>query len=219
MWVRTRPEFLFAPLAALFLAVNVGPWGFGPVYALNFALYLTLQRSNQIFPLTWSMSVGLFVWALLYLNRYRPLNWWRSFLVAGTLPFAAVSLFEIPCDLAYAFAYPPVATIGFDMISITTWLTLGFTGIGWWKTSGTYWAMLAAFLGGFLLWFGIGFPTIDTATGSALGLAYTFNVALKIACFPLAAFPLWLGIRNWTGTRGSNEFSLSRPGPVPPERS
>jgi hypothetical protein len=186
-----RPEILFVPFAALLLVLNVGPWGFGPNYVTTFILYFSLQRSNQIFPITWSLSVGLFGWALWLLYRYRPLNWWRSFLVAGTVPFAAVALFEIPYDLCYATAYPTSGTTLFDIVSIGTWLTLGLTGIGWWKFTRTYAVFLGAFLGGFLLWFVIGFPTIDRATGSMLQWAYAFNIVLKVACFPLAGLPLW----------------------------
>lgn len=46
------------------------------------------------------------------------------------------------------------------------------------------------FIGGFVVWFAIGFPNIDLASGASLAIAYGFNVVLKIASFPLAAWPL-----------------------------
>jgi len=197
---RTHPEVLFFPLATLLLGLNVGPWGFGPNYVVTFALYITLQRSNVIFPITWSLSVALFVSTLWLILRTHRLNSWRSFLVAGTLPFLAVSLFEVPCDLANWATYPGSGTTVFDIVSILTWLALGFTSIGWWRVTKRYWVFLAGFLGSFAAWFAMGFPTIDRATGSALEVAFAFNIGLKIACFPLAALPVWEELRRLRAT-------------------
>jgi hypothetical protein len=194
--VRTRPEVLCFPLAAVLLGLNVGPWGFGPNYLVTFVLYFTLQRSNVIFPITWSLSVALFVSTLWLILRTRRLNAARSFLVAGTLPFLAVAFFEVPCDLANWATYPGSGTTVFDIVSIVTWLALGFTSMGWWKVTQRYGVFVAGFLGGFFAWYAIGFPTIDRATGNALDLAFAFNIGLKIACFPLAAFPIWEELRQ-----------------------
>lgn len=216
--VRARPELLFFPLAAVLLGLNVGPWGFGPNYAVTFALYFTLQRSNVIFPITWSLSVALFASTLGLLLRARRLNGWRSFLLAGTLPFLAVSLFEVPYDLANWATYPGSGTTVFDIVSILTWLALGFTSIGWWRATWRYWVYLAGFLGGFGVWFVIGFPTIDRAVGTALEVAFAFNIGLKVACFPLAALPVWEELRYLRATGatpdGAPEVSpLNRTGP------
>lgn len=178
-------------MAAAWLAVNVGPWGFGPSYLLNFGLFLSLQRSNAIFPLTWSLSVALFAVTLVTFARRGYLSPFRSFVVAGTLPFAAVSLFEIPYDLGTMLRYPSDGAWAFDLLSIGTWLAVGLTGVGWWRIDRRYVAFLAAFLGGFGLWFLLGFPTIDRATGVPLAVAWGFNLVLKVACFPLAGFPIW----------------------------
>ena len=198
-WVRDRPELLLVPLAALLLGLNVGPWGFGPNYVVTFALFFTLQRSNAIFPITWTFSVALFASTWWLFSRRTSLPFWRAFLLAGTLPFLAVALFEIPCDLNYWAAYPNGGTTVFDLVSIGTWLAVGLTSIGWWKVTRGFWAYLGAFVAGFVLWLAIGFPTIDTARGSMLVVAYAFNVVLKIACFPLAAWPVWerFGLIHW----------------------
>ncbi len=214
--LRERPEIVLIPTAAFLLALNVGPWGFGPNYLVVFVLFFTLQRSNAIFPLTWSLSVALFASTWWLVLRRTPLAPWRAFVIAGTLPFAAVSLFEIPYDLAYFVTFHAGATRGgavFDLVSIASWLAVGFTSVGWWKITRSYGILLAAFVTGFVVWFAIGFPAIDSATGGRLVTAYAFNIVLKIACFPLAAWPLWerLGvIHRVTGGK------LGVPAEVPP---
>ncbi len=217
MLVRDRPELLLLPLAAVFLAVNVGPWGFGPNYLVVFALFMTLQRYNQIFPLTWSLSVALFASTLWLFARRTELAKWRSFVIAGTIPFAAVSLFEIPCDLANWAAHPANGTTWFDIISIGTWLGVGLTSIGWWKVTREYWAYLGGFLAGFGVWYAIGFPTIDYATGPMLAVAYGFNIVLKVACFPLAGWPLWERLDLVRGISGGRFGSSAAIAPLRPE--
>jgi hypothetical protein len=194
--VRTRPELLLGPFAVLFLVVNVGPWGFGSKYIVTFFLFFTLQRSNAIFPLTWSLSVALFIAGLWLFLRARQLPWWRSFLLAGTLPFLAVSLFEVPYDLCVVGTYPHSGVSSFDLLSISTWLAVGFTSIGWWRLTRRYWALFVGFFGTYAVWFAVGFPTIDRASGGALAVAFAFNIVLKIACFPLAGLPVWEELRR-----------------------
>jgi hypothetical protein len=210
LW-RQHPEILFVPLAAVLLIVNVGPWGYGPQYVINFALYFSFQRSNPIFPLTWSLSVALFGSTLWLLYRYRLLDWGRRVLVAGTLPFAAVALFEIPYDLCYRVAYPSAGITAFYVGSIATWLALGLTSVAWWKCTVRYAVALGAFVAGFGVWLAVGFPTIDRAVGASLEVAYGFNLALKVACFPVAALPLWEGLR--ARKRASDPSKSAAPAP------
>jgi GNAT superfamily N-acetyltransferase len=72
-------------------------------------------------------------------------------------------------------------------------------------------------LGGFAARFAIGFPTIDRATGTSLEIAFAFNTSLKIACFPLAALPVWERFRPHRATEadraGSFVASLDGSGP------
>lgn len=190
--LRNRPEILVLPLAVLLVLLNVGPWGYGPGYATTFVLYLTLQRSNEIFPLTWALSVATFAATLWVLLRWGQLNLWRTILVAASVPFLAVALFEIPYELAYGLTYPGTVTV-FEVISMATWLAVGLTSVGGWRLSTVYYAFLATFIAGFVTWYSIGFPTIDRAAGTPLEIALAFNIVLKVACFPLAALPTWTG--------------------------
>jgi hypothetical protein len=186
-----RPEILFVPLAAVFLAVNVGPWGYGLVYVTTFFVYLSFQASNEIFPLTWSLAWILFVGVLGLLLYRRALTWWRSLLVAGTLPFLAIGIFEIPYDLAIWHFHPDYGVTPFVVLSISVWFTLGFTSVGWWRFTRLYWVLLGAYIAGYIGWAAVGFPTIYSTDPTLLGLAYGFNICLKVGCFALAGLPVF----------------------------
>lgn len=104
--LRDRPEIVLIFTAALFLGVNLGPWGPGVAYLGRFLSALALQQTSGLFPLTWGLSVALFVSTWWLFLRRTTLGAWRSFIVGGTLPFAAVSLFEIPYFLFNRLAHP-----------------------------------------------------------------------------------------------------------------
>jgi hypothetical protein len=191
--LRARPELLFAPLACLLILFNVGPWGYGPTYIATFALYFSLQRSNEIFPLTWTLCVATFASTLWLLVRSKLLTLWRDLLVAGSVPFLAVSLFEIPYEVAYGVTHPGTITL-FEVVSMATWLAVGVTSVGWWRVSSRFSLLAMGVISGFVVWYAIGFPTIDRATGASFDVALVFNLILKIAVFPLAALPVWDGI-------------------------
>jgi len=192
--VRARPEVLFAPLAVLFAVVNVAPWGLGTTYVTTFVAWFTLQRSNPIFPVTWLSAVVLFAtMQYLYLRRTR-VAWWRTFLMAATLPFTGAGLFELLYELCGKLTHSWWTASLWTFVSLGTWISLGFVGVGSWKFSRRFWVLFGGILLGFAAWSAIGFPVIDFGSPSQVAWAYAFNVPLKVACFILVGLPPMEGL-------------------------
>jgi len=194
---RRRPELLFVPFAALWLLVNAAPWGFGPGYIYSFYLAFTGQKSDIIFPYTYAFAVTTFGAILLMGLRWTRLGAARTFLIAGTVPFAGPGLFEVIFQEAGAYFHPGLF-IGYAqpyvMFSYAIWVVLGLTGLGWWRLTWR-WAVAVAYTGiGFLAWFAIGFPLVSTGSFAQLPWAYFFNISLKASCFLVFVIPIAEGM-------------------------
>ncbi|MCI4353257.1 MAG: hypothetical protein L3K14_07750 [Thermoplasmata archaeon] len=199
--VRARPELLFAPLAALFLLVNVAPWGPGVIYVTTFVAWFTLQRSNPIFPVTWLSAVVLFATMQYLYLRWTRVAWWRTFLMAATLPFAGAGLFELLYELCDKLVHPGWTVSLWTVVSLGTWISLGFVGAGSWKFSTRFWALFGGILLGFGIWSAIGFPVIDLGTATQVAWAYAFNLPLKVACFIVVGLPPLEGFLQFRNQR------------------
>jgi len=221
---RRRPELLFAPFAALWLLVNVAPWGFGPDYLYSFYLAFTGQKSDIIFPYTYAFAVTSFVGIFLAGLRWSRLGLGRTFLVAGTVPFAGPGVFEIIFQEAGARFHPGLF-IGYAqpyvMLSYGTWVVLGLTGLGWWRLTWRWGVSLAYTVGGFLIWFAIGFPLVSTGSFAQVPWAYFFNISLKASCFLVFAVPIADGMfggqrAEQNGQLSASALTVGSPGAVPP---
>jgi hypothetical protein len=195
--LRRRPERLFGPFAAVWLLVNVAPWGFGTHYLDSFYLAFTLQLTNVILPYTYAFAVICFL-ALLYAGlRWAQLEFWRTFLIAGTVPFAGPGAFEIVFQEAGKYVLPYIFVgyaVPYVMFSYGTWVLLGLTGLAWWRITWRWWIALAYSIGGFLLWIELGFALPATGTFAQLPVAYLLNITLKGSFYLVFFLPVFEGM-------------------------
>jgi len=195
--VRRRPELLFLPFAAFWLLVNVAPWGFGPSYLYSFYLAFTGQKSDIIFPYTYAFAVVTFAGILLAGHRWTRLGLGRTFLIAGTVPFAGPGVFEVVFQEAGAYFHPSLF-IGYAqpyvMFSYCSWVVLGLTGLGWWRLTWRWAVALGYTVVGFLAWFALGFPLVSTGSFDQVPWAYFFNISLKASCFLVFVIPIVEGM-------------------------
>lgn len=197
--LQKRPELIFLPVACIFLVVNVG--GYGEKFIVSFIQYFTLQLSNQIFPFTLAFAWIVFVSTLVISLKYAHLGFARSFIISGSLPFAGAGGFELiyqmigtivqPCCFGATAASP----FGpYEILSALTWVSLGFTGLGFWKLTRKFWIASLIVVAGFALWVLIGFPQVTWGDFSQYPLAYVLNIGLKGGLFAVFAIPLIEGM-------------------------
>lgn len=208
--LRRFPERLFAPLAAVWLGVNLGPWGFGPGYLLAFYQAFTFQKSDQILPFTYAAAVVLFAITWGALHRFGRLRAWRGFLIAGSSVFAGPGAFEVIYQEAGSVIHPTVFAgyaMPFVMISYLLWVVLGLTGAPWWRMTRRVLLLVLITLAGWGLWFSLGFPLVIYGSILQFPVAYALNIGLKAAMFLLFILPIWEGA--W-----ANRFAF-KPLPAP----
>jgi hypothetical protein len=196
--LRARPEILFVPFAAVWLLVNVAPWGFGTGYLYSLYLAFTLQKSNVILPFTYAFAVLTFAALLGAGLRWTRLGWGRSVIVAGTVPFAGPGLFEIVFQEAGAHVHPYLFVGYADpyvMFSYGTWVLLGLTPLGWWRLTWRWGVTVAYSAGGFLAWIALGMPLVTSGTFAQLPAAYLLNITLKASFYLVFLLPVLEGTR------------------------
>jgi hypothetical protein len=201
----------------------VAPWGFGLGYLHSFFLAFTFQKSNVIFPFTYAFAVACFVAVIFAGVRWAHLDWFRTLLIAGTVPFAGPGVFEIAFQETGHFVRPALFVgyaLPYVMLSYATWGIVGLTGGGWWRVTRRWWAVLAYSIGGFLLWIAIGFPLVTTGSFTQLPAAYLLNISLKGSFYLLFLLPVLEGMH--CGRRSAESSVLGRMGvvgvdPVPPQ--
>ncbi len=197
--LREKPEVLFVPLAATFLAVNVG--GYGLKFVVAFLQYFTLEQSNQVFPFTLAFAWMVFVSTFAISIKRASLNPPRAFVVSATLPFSGAGGFELvyqvigervqPC----CFGPNAAAPFGpYEVLSALTWVALGLTGLGFWKVTSKFLILLALIFAGFAAWVLIGFPQVTWGTFSQYPIAYALNIGLKAALFAIFSLPVIEGL-------------------------
>jgi hypothetical protein len=196
--LRAKPEILFVPFATFFLLVNVAPWGFGSRYLLVFYQAFTLQRTNVIFPFTYGYAVACFVALMWGGLRWTRIGFVRTFLVAGTVPFAGPGLFEFLFQEAGHYIHPGLFigyAVPYVMFSYgVTWVTLGLTGLAWWRITWRWWIVFGYSVGGFVLWIALGFPLVNTGTFAQLPAAYILNISLKGTFYLMFFLPIFEGM-------------------------
>jgi len=202
---------MFVPVAAVWLAVNVAPWGFGTSYLISFYQAFTFQKSDVIFPFTYAFAVVVFV-ALLWAGlTWARLGLPRTFLIAGAAPFAGPGAFEVVFQESGHFIHPGLFigyAVPYVMFSYGTWVLLGLTGLGWWRLTWRWGCVLGYSIAGFAVWLALGFPLVTTGTFSQLPAAYILNITLKGSFYLVFALPI---------LEGMYALRRSEPERVPPE--
>lgn len=170
--------------------------------------------SGQVFPITYAIAVGLFVFALLVL---RPLNPARRILVSAAFPFAFTHLYEVPYDLIGRVAWPSEyawATWPVVLVLNATWLALGLSTAIYWKVDRAGLAGIGATLVTFAAWWTWYWPPIGSVQLpiNPEGSGYILSKALLAVTL---ATLLWTGRRLADpGRDGVGSRRLVRP-PAP----
>jgi hypothetical protein len=204
--LRAKPERLLLPLAAIWLLVNVAPWGFGTDYIVAFYSAFTLQKTDAIFPFTYAFAIATFVGLMWAGLRWTDLGVARSFVLAGTVPFAGPGAFEIVFQEVGAAVHPGLFVgyaVPYVMFSYATWVLLGLVGLGWWRTSLGWELTLVFTLVGFAIWIALGFPLVTMGNFVQLPEAYLLNITLKAALYLVFALPVLEGMHAYRNHPGS----------------
>jgi hypothetical protein len=212
--LRRRPEILFLPLAAIWIAINLGPWGFGVGYLDSFYLAFTYQKTDVIFPFTYAFAVATFLTLMWTGSRWTGLGFSRTFLIAGTVPFAGPGAFEIVYQESGRFVRPEAfvgGAVPYVMISFGTWVLLGLTGVGWWRLTWRWAFVLGYSVIGFAVWIAIGFPLVTTGTFTQFPVAYALNITLKASFFLVFTLPILEGMHFERARARGDQLGTSEP--------
>jgi hypothetical protein len=179
---------LIVPLT-VFLSVNLPPW-FGFSYLFTALRWATFQDTltlggNLVFPITYASAL-LTLAASAYLFRKRiGLPWIRSLILGAGLATAGAGLFELLWQgVGYLF-YPSQITGGVWLANYVlngSWIFLSFGSIQYWKISRKFLITGIAFVAGWVVWIGLGFPQVFP---SAVPVALVMNSSLKVLSFVL----------------------------------
>ncbi len=177
-------DWLFVPLVAQFLIVNVGIY---PEYARAVVGWGTFQfRTNDIFPYTWGGSLLLFIFAIWVFNRKYRVDLIRTFVYSVALSFAATSLFELIYQNVGIGQGIGNQFLEGQVINLSA-IAFGFSSVRFWHFGRLNQSACSVYLGAWLLWLSFGYPqAYDTGPGAA-GEGYFFNVAIKLGSYALFA--------------------------------
>jgi hypothetical protein len=138
-----------------------------------------------VFPITYASAL-LTLAASAYLFRKRiGLSWIRSLILGAGLATAGAGLFELLWQgMGYLF-YPSQITGGVWLANYVlngSWIFLSFGSIQYWKISRKFLITGIAFVAGWVVWIGLGFPQVFP---SAVPVALVMNSSLKVLSFVL----------------------------------
>ena len=198
--LRQKPELLAIPLLAFWCLINVPSW---PMY--NGSILVLIARwgtvgfmngsTNSIFPLTYALSIGSFVYFLFRFRKNMNLDWKRSFLLSATIPFGLVALFEIAYQEVFALVRPNVFQIPLaGQLLLASWILLGLATSPFWKLTKKFYYLVAIDFSLFLIWVAIGYPQIYEA-GPLAPDAFLLNFLTKFT------FALTFLVLIFDGTR------------------
>src|SRR6266851_4165683 len=179
---------MVVPLA-VFLSINVPPWfGFSYLYTVfgwaTFQDKLTLG-GNLVFPVTYVSALATLAGSAYRFRRIMGLPWIGSMVLGAGLATAGAGLFELLWQgVGYVF-YPSEITGGVWLANYVlngSWIFLSFGSIQYWKISRKFLITGIAFVAGWVVWIGLGFPQVFP---SAVPVALVMNSSLKVLSFVL----------------------------------
>jgi hypothetical protein len=172
-------------LALLYLqwsAVFLG-WPFGRAYLIYVFQLATFARTgNMIFPYTLLSATALFL-ASFYIFHEAHLSTPVTLLLAFGLTFGAVSVFEdIYQNMVALYGIGSQHADWRGQILNASAILMIIPSAYFWKASRTLYAVIGAYIAGWLIWIVTGFPQIY---GPNPGTALPLNILLKIWTFIL----------------------------------
>src|SRR5712692_1160103 len=179
---------MIVPLA-VFLSINVPPWfGFSYLYTVfgwaTFQDKLTLG-GNLVFPVTYVSALATLAGSAYLFRKRIGLPWIGSLVLGAGLATAGAGLFELLWQgVGYLF-YPSQITGGVWLANYVlngSWIFLSFGSIQYWKISRKFLITGIAFVAGWVVWIGLGFPQVFP---SAVPVALVMNSSLKVLSFVL----------------------------------
>jgi hypothetical protein len=174
------PDWLFFPLFALWITINVGLYPAYPAFILRVGTFE--GRASSIFPFTWASSFILFVYGLWLFNKRYHLDYVRTAAFALGLSFAATSLFEIIYQNIGIGTGVGNQYVEGQLINLTA-IGLAFSSVRFWRASKPLLYSIILFLTGWILWMSVGYPQIFDSNPALAQHAYVFNAALKVGSF------------------------------------
>ncbi len=166
------------PTYTVWLLVNLAPL-FGSFSMLEILLgWATFTRQlNTLFPVTYALAIISFLFALWRLKG-NPL---QRLLLSLSFPFAFVQSFDTIYNKLGYLLHPKAfaGTMNPAIILVEmSWLVLGLSTLTFWRLTKKSMAPLLLFLGGFILWAVLDYPSISGLQPVGVGLV--LNIALKI---------------------------------------
>lgn len=207
-FLQKRPELTLVLSAAIFASYIVAYslthfHSLTPIRTLG-AGYLaalfggpTAEGQGPVFPVTWVASILSFGVALVLLRARTPLDWKRSVLISGSIPFAATGSFEITYQASGSILQPWAFHALYPFWIL--WTSIGLVGVGYFAPGRYFWLTFVSFLTGFLAWDLSGFSQVEWGPPSSYPIAYAFNIPLKIAAFALFLLLLHYGTAKLSG--------------------
>jgi len=186
-YLRWHPHFLVLPGLVAWFLINTDSAliGLNLVKDLLASALLRPGHSNAITVLTYPLALVSVVLAGWWLRRF---GWWRAALVALTVPFGWLMLFEVPWHLVGSLSpgYPfPVNEAGW--IILASWSAVGALSFPYWRVTRWFVGTALVFVLLWAGWLAAGYPQI--ASGSAVALS--FNYTLKGWAFVTFMVLLW----------------------------
>jgi hypothetical protein len=185
-WAR-HPEYVVPPAILLWLLANLDPALVGAnIVGLVFdTARLQPGHTNAILVLTYPLAIVSLVGSWWFL---RPLGFWRAGLVALTVPFAWLMLFEVPWHLTGYFSpnFPSYVPLS-GWVVLASWSLVGALSLPYWKFTRSFAAAALVFVVLWVAWLAAGYPQIVSGTATALA----FNFVLKGWAFLTFILLLW----------------------------
>jgi len=184
---RINDAHVLALTVGVWSVVNVSLWSVGGFSLPQLWLYERTTGelfSGPVAPFTILMIIITIAYAACVLKRVHKKRLLTSVLLAITVPFAGISLFEILYLNLPFLVRPSIFNMSVaSQVELATWLVLGFSTVRYWKVSRFFYLSAAVFCLGFLSWSLIGYPHTYETANPFVEYALFLNVATKISAF------------------------------------
>ena len=184
---RINDAYILALTVGLWAIVNVSLWSAGGFSLPQLWLYERTTGelfSGPVAPFTILMTVVTIAFSVYVLKRVHEKRLLSSVLLAITVPFGGISLFEIVYLNFPFFVRPSIFNLPVaSQVELVSWLVLGFSTVRYWRASRLFYLSVAVFCLGFLSWSAIGYPHVYETANPFHEYALFLNVVTKISAF------------------------------------
>jgi len=179
-WHAPWQDWLFLPLGAFWILVNIGWYPAYPAFILRVGTFES--RASDIFPYTWASSFLLFAYSIWLLRTRYNLDYVRTVIFALSLSLAATSLFEVIYQNIGIGVGVGNQQIEGQLINFSA-IAMALSSVRFWRASKPLLFTVILFLTGWILWMSAGYPQIFSSDAGLAREAYVFNASLKVGAF------------------------------------